>query len=500
MCGLFGFIGYGQQPLDKLALLALGCNNDSRGGDSCGLFIDGEVEYGVDQTKLFTNFYQQSILLQQTQKAEVVLGHCRKASVGKVNLDSAQPVVITNDDGEVDFVMIHNGTILNYGELADKYLTEVDPNLTDSQIMAWIVYFHGTQVLSEYLGAGMFIWVDYRTPNRKPSVFCFKGASPTSAYVTTMLEERPLYYVCTEQGLWFSSLSPILKMIAYLNHTECIDLPTNQVLLLNHQPGILGQLETYDRTKLFQKSTMYNNGYKTITHTPTSSSTSSQTSLTNSPSFYGYPYDEEDWDSYYEQLNTQSNPAQTTAINLPVATTKPTIDLKNVTVDGKIEFRGMRYYLGANLAHGCYILDDQGNIDYKTGHIFYFYAGILVYGKTIYEILTYIQEEFFSTSPTNFVNLCQQATFMCSQQPYFDQQDRLYKYAYGNQSIPCDGLFVPLFANSQIFAYKFKQGKITKTISNKLPARNARKAYYHAVRKYAQEDQRELLEKIFNLC
>ena len=121
MCGIFGIISESKIPFNYGAFCTLGIHNDSRGGDSCGIFIDGEVEYGVNKEKLFNNFYQDSELLNSTTSASIAVGHCRKASVGNVNIKTAQPVVIYKDD-RAEFVVLHNGTIYNYKELAEKRL------------------------------------------------------------------------------------------------------------------------------------------------------------------------------------------------------------------------------------------------------------------------------------------------------------------------------------------------------------------------------------------
>ena len=41
---------------NKRAFCTMGVRNDSRGGDSCGIFIDGKSEYGIDNQKTFINF------------------------------------------------------------------------------------------------------------------------------------------------------------------------------------------------------------------------------------------------------------------------------------------------------------------------------------------------------------------------------------------------------------------------------------------------------------
>lgn len=94
MCGIFGMISRKTKPFNKRAFCTMGVRNDSRGGDSCGIFIDGLVEYGVDKKKLFINFFRESPLLAHTTECRIALGHCRKASVGKVSVETAQPVVL----------------------------------------------------------------------------------------------------------------------------------------------------------------------------------------------------------------------------------------------------------------------------------------------------------------------------------------------------------------------------------------------------------------------
>ena len=102
MCGIFGMISKKSKRFNKRAFFTMGVRNDSRGGDSCGVFIDKKVEYGVDKQKMFIGFFRDSVLLKETNECKVALGHCRKASVGKVSLETAQPVVLTNSDNEVE--------------------------------------------------------------------------------------------------------------------------------------------------------------------------------------------------------------------------------------------------------------------------------------------------------------------------------------------------------------------------------------------------------------
>lgn len=44
MCGLFAIINHYKRQLDKRAFITLGCANDARGGDACGIMIDRKIE------------------------------------------------------------------------------------------------------------------------------------------------------------------------------------------------------------------------------------------------------------------------------------------------------------------------------------------------------------------------------------------------------------------------------------------------------------------------
>ena len=205
MCGLFGVITTKPTKLTKTIFNVLGVENDTRGGDSCGIFIDGQVEYGVNENKYYSNFFKNSKLLKATKKCSIALGHCRKASVGVINETTAQPIVLTNDDGKVEFVVMHNGTIYNYKELARKYIPEIDiTGLTDSQVMARIFYYKGYDVLNEYYGGAVFVIVDYR--ENKPKILLWKGASKQNSACLNKTEERPFKFTVSNDKFIFSSL------------------------------------------------------------------------------------------------------------------------------------------------------------------------------------------------------------------------------------------------------------------------------------------------------
>lgn len=256
MCGIAGIINKTPRTFDYSAFCTLGIANDSRGGDSCGVFIDGKYEYGVDSRKYFQNYFPDSDLLYDTKKSSVALLHCRKASVGNISEATAQPVVITDDLGKVEYVLLHNGTIHNYKSLAEKYIPNVDiTGMTDSQVMARIFYYKGYDCLDEYNGGAVFAIVDYR--GYAPEVLLYKGASKKTKYSKDAEEERPLYYCIdkSKRELIFSSIG--IYLLALRKELTAYSMKPN---VLNRFTGTaLVPVKEYPRENCFQnKEIVYN--------------------------------------------------------------------------------------------------------------------------------------------------------------------------------------------------------------------------------------------------
>lgn len=212
MCGLFGILSKEKVNIDKRAIATLGTVNDVRGGDACGLFIDGKIEYGTEGDNVnFYNFFQQSELFKTSTKANIVLGHCRKASVGGKTADKAQPIVIKEGD-DIKFVVLHNGTIKNYKDLAKKYIPDVDiTDLSDTQVMTRIFYDAGYDCLGEYNGGAVFVIADYRSG--KPVVRLWRGWSKEYSYSKETTPERPLFITMFNNRLVFSSIPEMLQCL-----------------------------------------------------------------------------------------------------------------------------------------------------------------------------------------------------------------------------------------------------------------------------------------------
>ncbi len=250
MCGISGYISNGKTKLNKTIIKTLGCWNDSRGGDSVGLFIDDKVEYGIDKTKLFSSFMMESELLKNTKIGKYVFTHCRKRSVGDITVETAQPVVIYNDNNDVDYVLMHNGTIFNADDLWKSHNPEFDllGSWTDSQKMARLFYHYGYDDLTKYNGAAAFAILDYREDRNNPRVFFFKGASKDTKYSPVVIEERPLFLAYEKDKFIFSS---IRASIVCVTEKEVLTLNPNKLCELTDDGLIV--IEEYDRSNCCQQ-------------------------------------------------------------------------------------------------------------------------------------------------------------------------------------------------------------------------------------------------------
>lgn len=354
-CGIFGQINkHKQGKFNFPAFTTLGIANDSRGGDSCGIFIDGKTEYGIDKTKLFTHFIETSKLLKSTTKCHIALGHCRKASVGQIDLQRAQPVVIRNDADEIEFVVIHNGTIYNYKALANKYIPDVDINgMSDSQVMAHIFYHTGFDVLNEYNGGAVFVIVDYRLD--EPKVYAFKGKSKMYYTSATETDERPFYFTITKQTFYFSS---IYQWLQPFTTTPIYTLEANVVTAIQDNDIYVHQ--QIDRSKCTQ----------------TAYTTHSQQNLA-----YTYAYGGSGSSYNYGRYHQQEE----------LCTCKKI----------KVNAYGLYQFNNNDYVHGCYYVQPDGTVGYSSDALYcVFWNGLLLKNKLCFDFLSQfcIKSKIKSTS------------------------------------------------------------------------------------------------------
>lgn len=380
MCGIWGQINVKKSKFNKTLFNVLGIHNDTRGGDSCGIFIDGKTEYGVNEKKLYSKFFNNSELIKNTTHCKIALGHCRKASVGVINETTAQPIVIKNDNGDIEFVLMHNGTIYNYKALAKKYIPDIDiTGMTDSQVMARIFYHCGYDCLSEYYGGAVFVIVDYRNGTK---VYLFKGASKQYSYSTVETEERPFYFIHSNTSFVFSSLN------TYLNTSnpeeEIFTIFPNQLIEVRGDDIYI--VKEYPRDNVAQS--LPSNGTKEYWKNV-------------------YGYDDED---YYDWDNKN-----TTSVTVISKDKKEDPKWVRITSDGV-------YHLNNITVHGKYYLNMYGKVyDSKLGDTkeIWFWDGILLYGALEFQFLVNLCS-YYQMSPEDVKWTCPEILNYLSPYPIKD--------------------------------------------------------------------------------
>lgn len=412
-CGIFGIINTKKpMPFNYSAFGVMGIANDSRGGDSCGVFIDGNTDYGTYKTKYFADHLYESKVLAEAKgkKISVALGHCRKASTGMGPFDEAhaQPVVLTDKSGKVNFVMIHNGTIFNYKELAKKYIPTIDiKDMTDSQVMARIFYYAGYQALSEYYGGAVFFIIDYRLPDHP--AFIFQGKSKKYNYVSSDEElERPFYFVHNKETGEFAFSSIFIHLDVLYPDETVYTVHANNLCKLTSK-GFF-KIKEFPRDKVSQtlpvSTTSYSSSY-------TGSSAAAAAATRN------WLNDEDEYNWHYTGVKKKS--ATTTTKPATVATKKetngtdsiPTTTIPTSKTNSNIESTGYIGYIQlkdniyvdekGKAIHGRYYASKWGSIFNKAGADnsgekkleVYFFNGILLdltHGNRYFSFLERIQK------------------------------------------------------------------------------------------------------------
>lgn len=390
MCGIFGILNKESAPFDYTTFTVLGINNDSRGGDSCGVFMDGQVEYGVEKNKFFEDFLYDSVLVQTTEECRIAIGHCRKASVGKVALETAQPVCLYDETGNIEYMLIHNGTLHNYEELAKKYIPNIEiKGMTDSQVLARILYHCGWDVLGEYNGGAAFVAVDYRKGD--PRVYMFKGKSVKYASSKEAEDERPFYISLDQETreLVFSSIPKYLQVLRPYNDLRTI--PANTVI--GYYNGCLAKIKEIDRSNCQQ-----NKKYAVAT---------------NARSAYGYGYG--DYDDTYAGTVWNGTYSYTQTL--------------------EYDYLKYRYKLGGKFVNGSQWVSKYGTVfkekpSYASTVVeMYFFEGIAIPTKEAYDLILECYNDLADDlTKEDFIEIFENIIrFLSFDQIYLDDRNRIVK-------------------------------------------------------------------------
>ena len=450
-CGLFGWIGSNPSTFNRHAFAILGIANESRGGDSCGIYSNKGSVYGTGYTRDFPTFLKKIGRI-RSGKDCVVMGHTRKASIGGVSAKNAQPVALKNAKGELGFILTHNGTLSNHEELAKKYDLDIDNLNTDSQILAALMYYSeaGSDVLGEYNGAASVV---FHMPNTN-TIYIFKGRSKSSSNTTYTTEERPLYgYQESDHSFYYSSTRAPLEIIAD-DEENITDLKCNTLIKITG--GKVEEMTDINRDDQYQR---YIESY-----------------VYKKPKYgasYSYPgHDDADYldqENYYRSgYNFDRNSAMRRD-RITHHNPHAYILAEDFATmgDEMINYTKGRYHLGKNIVHHKVTTNDFGLVVSlekwkKPYHTLYFWEGILLYGEDQFNDLMRLRKEVKYISPKHMTLL--------ESSPYpiatFDS-DTVSKdfrmYTNDDAMMRPDtftGRFVPIFCNK---VYTLRDGMLITT-------------------------------------
>lgn len=453
-CGIGGYIG---NNFNKYKFNILGLYNDSRGGDSCGVLVNNNentsIYYGHDKTKYYKALGESGGLKEiNLESPNFALLHCRKASIGGIGLIQAQPIVIKDKDGNIVFAMIHNGTLINYRELADKYDVDFTFNETDSQIFCKTIFKVGYGVLSEYDGAGAFVFWDRRDGN--DTIKVFKGASLFYENDNDLYVERPLFCIKEKNSFWFSSMEDSLQ---FINDTDAKIESVKHNTLFTIKNGKIIAEDHIDRSKQKQTEKLQVNWEK-------------QRELNKKmPKPYYDDYDEV-WGSGYNESRYRDYGGNNFGGNLNASGSGKTDKLVPVPYicKNKIHFDvdGL-YYLNGLVCNGMIESTPAGYVDMSTikKDTYYFLYGVLMHSYFDYLCaVQYINQTFAGEDEYIEMYL---AAYSPSPVPYnfIDVTNLKCIELYGYNKLTkgselFDGYFEPFF-NYKRDRYLVKGGEIT---------------------------------------
>ncbi len=224
-CGIYGFSGKARLNKQDLRLALakfkiLGLYNETRGKDSCGVLVNNVVTKGVGPKKLFQDFIEDTIFT-INPKNRIFLGHNRSASSGwSTDAKNQHPFIVNND-----LHLTHNGTLKETLEFCNKYELPYGKIDVDSEMLAMALYKSGDEVLCNYKGAAALAYTFMSKPN---TLYLYHGASKQFK-TGKEVEERPLFYMTTKEGIYYSSLPEALSALRENDDEEPYMLPHNLI-------------------------------------------------------------------------------------------------------------------------------------------------------------------------------------------------------------------------------------------------------------------------------
>lgn len=384
-------------------LKIIGLYNESRGKDGCGWWINDQIIKGFKIDKQDTKKFQDFLEWNKIPTIDYAFGnisllHCRAASHGSVTVENNHPFDI---NGKIIFQ--HNGTIFNIKELATKYNIKESSYSVDSQALGQIISTGNTKVLEEYNGYAALLWTD------RKSLYVYKGSSKEKN-TEEAKEERPMYFVETKEGIYFSSMSESLWAIIEEDQ-QVYELKANTIFevrngkFTNKAISITRPLNPPPVVKYYNN---YNNNHS----------------------------------------STPSKPKNVFKENKPICANSQ-----------RVYFWKLRYWMPDNtLADGIHSLNKKGEIVGSSGDVYYFFHGVMIKDKEDFESARKNYESYFNDKKGWAWEISKLSTHPVVQ---FDNEltyTPVSHYAYWKGTCNYKEDFTPKFSSGR--TYKYESGDL----------------------------------------
>jgi asparagine synthase (glutamine-hydrolysing) len=188
MCGIVGYIGFGnQKPIDSELVVKMNDSLSHRGPDGEGFYFCGALQEKEHYDYLKVT-RPGAILIHENGPFSVALGH-RRLSILDLNPLANQPMC----DADHDIWIVFNGEIYNHQqikkELQKKYTFKTNHSDTETIIYAYKNW--GIEAIHRFNGFFAFALFD----KKRGEIYL----------VRDRLGKKPLYYVRNDEELYFSS-------------------------------------------------------------------------------------------------------------------------------------------------------------------------------------------------------------------------------------------------------------------------------------------------------
>ena len=201
-CGLIGFVPNKKNTANLDWIKLIMAYNAHRGTDSCGIFMNNELNKGVgNQADIRIFMAKNKIEYDSKSKNNLIIAHSRKSTFGTHTQENAHPFHFEHEGREI--IIAHNGTVSNSVELAKEFDVDTTGLFVDSQRIGKIILEKGYDVLNKYKGSAALLFTFADEPN---VMYAFKGGSKEKYTDTEISEERPLFFIQNNEGTYISSM------------------------------------------------------------------------------------------------------------------------------------------------------------------------------------------------------------------------------------------------------------------------------------------------------